>query len=85
MGGEGQNSRQRCNLRVRVYGKLLECISSILEQKLDCLNRTQTSLKLAFFSVTAHEYSIQTGVISKESRLQVRVKQPADFTGRRLL
>ena len=58
VGGEGQNSRQRCNLRVRVYGKLLECISSILEQKLDCLNRTQTSLKLAFFSVTAHEYSI---------------------------
>ena len=49
VGGEGQNLRQRCNLQVRVYRKLLECISSILEQKLDCLNRTQTSLKFGFF------------------------------------
>ena len=32
-----------------------------LEQKLECLSRTQTSLNVVFFffySVTAHEYSI---------------------------
>ena len=27
---------------------LLECISSILEQKLECVNRTQTSLNFGF-------------------------------------
>ena len=36
---------------------LLECISSILEQKLECLNGTQTSLNSGFYSVTAYEYS----------------------------
>ena len=30
---------------------LLECISSILKQKLECLNRTQTSLIFGFWGV----------------------------------
>ena len=50
----------------------LECISSILEQKLECLNRTQTSLNFGSF-----------GVISKEK--QVGSSCSADFAGLRAL
>ena len=52
-GGEGKNVKRRHNL-APVSGKYwnlghLECIFSILEQKLECLNRTQTSLNFGFF------------------------------------
>ena len=58
---------------------LFECISSILEQKLECLNRTLTSLNSGFYSVTAHEYSFKTRAISKEKEAASSGEIAAEF------
>ena len=67
-GGERkQNSRQSCKFLKKYNWNLglLQCISSILEQKLECLDRKKTLLN--FYSVTAHQYpTTSTRVISKE-------------------
>ena len=49
---------------------------SILEQKLEWLNRTQTSLNFVFFfySVTAHEYPKESG--SKLREIAGEFRQP---------
>ena len=60
---------------------LLVCISSILERKLECLNRTQTSLIFGF----GRGWGWGGGYFSKKSRQRVHVKKLVNFAGRWLL
>ena len=57
VGGEGKNVRQRHGFLENVWNLgILECISSIQEQILECLNGTQTSFK-GHVRVSAHAHS----------------------------
>ena len=78
-GGEGKNLRRRRNL-APVSEKfwnlgLLECIFSILEQKLECLNRTQTSLNFVCFLLLFSD-NIQRKVGGKLREIASEFLQP---------